>query len=32
MKELIEFTNELCHNQPNTVMDVGGAALVLLGI
>ena len=32
MGELIEFTKELLHNQPNTVMGVGLAILVLLGI
>ena len=32
MEELIGFTKELWHNQPNIVMGVGVAALVLLGI
>jgi len=32
MGELIEFTKELLHNQPNTVMGVGLAILFLLGI
>ena len=29
---LMEFLNELWHNQPNTVIGVGLAILVMLGI
>ena len=29
---LMEFSNELWHNQPNTVIGVGLAILVILGI
>jgi hypothetical protein len=32
MEELICFTKELWHNQPNALIGVGLATLVLLGI
>ena len=32
MNELIGFTKELWHNQPNIVIGAGVATLVLLGI
>ncbi len=32
MEELIGFTKELLHNQTNTVIGMGLATLVLLGI
>ena len=32
MEELIGFIKELWHNQPNTLLGVGLAILVLLGI
>ena len=32
MEELIEFTKELLHNQPNTVIGLSLAILVILGI
>ena len=31
-KNLMEFLNELWHNQPNTIIGVGLAILVMLGI